>query len=131
MPLPPPKQKTAYGTYLYFAEHGVLETFIRDYRQILIKNCQKIRIEGGGEYWTCGHDHDPRNLYWKPWHHLERPCRKQGSDDFAVCDIPFEHLKRRMECECQALHDERELRKEALKRQLVVDFESGEVGLVD
>ena len=31
----------------------------------------------------------------------------------------------------QVLYDERELRKEALKRQFGVDFDSGEVGLVD
>jgi hypothetical protein len=31
----------------------------------------------------------------------------------------------------QVIYDERELRKEALRRQIGVDFESGEVGLVD
>ena len=40
-------------------------------------------------------------------------------------------LGRKLECECQVLYDERELRKEALKRQFGVDFDSGEVGLVD
>jgi hypothetical protein len=34
-------------------------------------------------------------------------------------------------CGCQVLFDERELRKEAPKRQFGVDFDSGEVGLVD
>ncbi|MGD9185746.1 MAG: hypothetical protein PVJ13_10505, partial [Desulfobacterales bacterium] len=42
MPLPPPKQRTAYGTYLYFAEPGVLETFMRNYRRILMEKSQKI-----------------------------------------------------------------------------------------
>jgi hypothetical protein len=46
-------------------------------------------------------------------------------------DILFEHLGRKLECECQILNNERELRKEALKRQFGVDFESGEIGLVD
>ena len=131
MPLPPPKNRTAYGTYLYFAEPGKLGTFIRDYRQVLMDNFQKMRIEGGGEYWTCGQEHDPRNWNWKPWQHLERLCRKQGLDDFAVRDIIVEHLGRKLECECQVLYHERELRKGALKRQFTVDFESGEVGLVD
>lgn len=36
-PLPPPKQRTAYGIYLYFAEPGVIETFMRVYRRILIQ----------------------------------------------------------------------------------------------
>jgi len=131
MPIPPPKNRTAYGTYLYFAEPGVLEAFMQDYRLILIQNIQKIRIEGSREYWSCGQEHDPRNWNWKPWQHLERLCREQGLDDFAVGDILVEHLGRKLECECQILYDERELRKEALKRQFGVDFESGEVGLVD
>jgi hypothetical protein len=41
MPLPPPKQRNAYGTYLYFAEPATLKTFMRDYRQILYDNFQK------------------------------------------------------------------------------------------
>jgi hypothetical protein len=131
MPLPPPKERTAHGTYLYFEESGVLETFLRDYLQILTTHFQKIIIEGGGEYWTCGQDHDPRNWNWKPWHHLERLCRKRGLDDIAVRDILEEHLGRKLECECQVLYDERELRKEALRRQFGVDFDSGEIGLVD
>ncbi len=131
MPMPPPKNRSAYGTYLYCAEPGVLETFMRDYRHILMDNFQKIRIEGGGEYWTCGQDHDPRNWNWKPWQNPEWLCRKRGLDDFAVRDILSEHLGRKLECECQVLFDERELRKEALRRQFGVDFDSGEVGLVD
>jgi hypothetical protein len=58
-------------------------------------------------------------------------CRKRGLDDFAVRDIFSEDLERKMECECQMLFDERELRKEALKRQFGVDFDSGEVALLD
>ena len=131
MPLPPPKQRTAYGTYLYFAEPGTLITFLRDYRRILLDNFQKIRIEGGGEYWICGQEHDPRNWNWKPWQHLERLCRDQGLDDFAAREILVEHLGRTLECECLVLYDEMELRKEALRRQFGVDFESGEIGLVD
>ena len=131
MPLPQPKNRTAHGTYLYFAEPGVLEIFMRDYRRILTENFQKVSIEGGGEYWSCGQDHDPRNWNWKPWQHLERLCRKQGLDDLSVRDILFEHLGRELDCECQVLFDERELRKDALKRQFGVDFDGGEVGLVD
>jgi hypothetical protein len=131
MPIPPPKNRSAYGTYLYFAEPGVLETFLRDYRQILITNFQKVEIEGGGEYWTCGQEHDPGNWNWKPWQHLERLCRDQGFDDFAARDILVEHLGRKLECECQILSNKRELQMDALKRQFGVDTGSGEMGLVD
>ena len=105
MPLPPPKNHTAYGTYLYFAGTDALKTFLRDYRQILTTDFQKIKIEGGMEYWTCGHEHDPRNWKWKPWQHLERLCRKRGFDDFAVREILEEHLARELECECLVLYD--------------------------
>ena len=131
IPLPPPKNRTAYGTYLFLAEPGVLDTFMRYYRQILMDNFQKIEIEGVGEYWTCGQDHDSRNWNWKPWQYLERLCRKRGLDDFAVRASYFKCRERNLECECQILYDERELRKEALKRQFGIDFESGDVGLVD
>jgi len=73
----------------------------------------------------------PEIWNWKPWQHLERLCRKQGLDDFAVRDILLEHLGRKLECECQVLYDEREFRKEALRRQFRVDFDSGEFGLMD
>jgi hypothetical protein len=39
--------------------------------------------------------------------HLERLCHKQGLYDFAVRDTLFEHLGRKLECECQVLYDER------------------------
>jgi hypothetical protein len=116
---------------LYFVVPNKLEIFLQDYRQILIYNFQTVRIQGTREYWTCGQNRDPRNWNWKPWQHLERQCRKMGLDDFAVRGILFEHLGRKLDCECQVLYDERELRKEALKRQFGVDFESGEVGLAD
>jgi hypothetical protein len=61
IPLPPPKNRTAYGTHQYFAEPGALETFLRDSRQILIQNFQNVRIQGTGEYWTCNQDRDPWN----------------------------------------------------------------------
>jgi hypothetical protein len=53
-------------------EPGMLETFMRDYRRVLMDNFQYDRIEDGGEYWTRGQEHDPRNWNWKPWQHLER-----------------------------------------------------------
>jgi len=96
-----------------------------------MKNFQKIRIEGGEEYWSCGKKHLPTNWNWKPWHFLERLCCKQGLDDLAIRDILVGHPGRNLECECQVIYDERGLRKETLKRQFGVDSDSGEVALVD
>ena len=95
MPLPTPKNRTAYGTYLHLTDPGTLENFLQEYRRILIQNFQKIRIEGSMEYWSCGQDHDPRNWNWKPWQHLERLCRKQGLDEFFVKNIFFKRMGRK------------------------------------
>ena len=46
-------------------------------------------------------------------------------------DMLEDHFDREIVCECQILNDEREIRKEALRRQFGVDFKNGEVGLVD
>jgi hypothetical protein len=62
------------------------------------------------EYWTCGQEYDPRNWNLKPWQNLGRLWREQDFDDFDVRDIIFERLERQLECECQVLYDERELR---------------------
>ena len=83
------------------------------------------------EYWTCSQNKDPMKWNWKPWQRLERLCQKRGLYDFAVREILEEHLGRNLKCECQVLYDERELRKETLRRQFGVYFESGEVVLVD
>jgi hypothetical protein len=79
MPLPPPKNRTPYGTYLLLIYTGAMVTFMRDYRRILTTHFQKIIIEGGGEYWSCGQEHDPKNRNWIPWQHLKRLFRKQVS----------------------------------------------------
>jgi hypothetical protein len=131
MQIPPPKHRSAYGTYLYLTEADLLEYFLQDYRQILTTQFQKVRIESGGEYRICGQHNDPRNCNWKPWQHFERLCRKRGLDDFAVRDIIVEHLGRNLECDCEVLFDEGNLPEESLKRQFVADFDSGEIGLLD
>ena len=43
--------RTAYGTYLYFAKPGSLETILLDYRQILMDNFHKMRIDPKNPKW--------------------------------------------------------------------------------
>ena len=62
------------------------------------------------------------------WKALGPPTGRRF-DEFVLMDIFFEHLGRNLDCECQVLYDERELRKEALRRQFGVDLDGGEVGL--
>ena len=109
MPLPPSKNRTAYGTYLCFVEPGTMEKFLQNSRRLLMDNFQQIRIKGDLEHRTCGQDLDPRYFNWKPCQHLERLCLKRGLDDFAARDILVEHLGRKLECVHQILYDERKL----------------------
>jgi hypothetical protein len=102
----PPEQRTAYGTFLYFVEAGAFENFMRDYQRILIDNFQKVRIKCRGKYYSCDQEHDPRNWNRKTWHHLDLLCRKQRLDHFALRDTLFEHLGRKLDCECQVLYDD-------------------------
>jgi len=53
MPLPPPKYRTAYGTYLYFAETGELETFIRDYNGYQWTIFKKYESKAAGNIGTA------------------------------------------------------------------------------
>ncbi len=56
---------------------------------------------------------------------------RNGLDDFGVRDALEKYLGRKIVCEYQILYDEREIRKRDLARVFGVDFESGDVGLVD
>jgi hypothetical protein len=126
-----PQMRTEYMTYLYLQNEDNLDKFLTEFRQLLKNKFQKITVAGGDSYYSCGQLHDRRNYNWKPWHHLERICEKWGLDDFGVRDALEEYLGRKIVCECQILQDEREIRKRDLMRQFGIDFESGDVGLVD
>ncbi|MCD4665768.1 MAG: hypothetical protein K8R68_10910 [Bacteroidales bacterium] len=54
---------------------------------------------------------------------------RNGLNDFGIRDFLEEYLDRKIVCECQILQNEREIRKNSLRRQFGVDFESGEWGL--
>lgn len=124
--------RTEHMTYLYLDNPSNLDKFLAEFRKLLKNKFQKITNTGGGNYYSCGQLHDRRNYNWQPWQHLERYCRKQGLDDFAVRGFLEDYLNcKPLLCECQILNDDREERKEALRRQFGIDFESGEVGLVD
>ncbi len=123
--------RTEYMSYLYFKNPSNLNKFLNDLRQILKKKFQKITVAGSDSYYSCGRDHKWPGWGWKPFQHLERYCLRNGLDDFGVRDALEEYLGRKIVCECQILQDEREIRKRDLARQFGIDFESGDVGLVD
>ena len=118
--------RTVYMTHLYLSEPKNLDKFLSEFRQILKNNFQKIIVAGEDRY-TCGQMHDRRNPNWKPFQYLEQYCLKHGLDDFEVRDFLEEHLQRRINCECDILYDQKELRKRDLMRQFGMDFEGVEL----
>ena len=108
-------------TNLYLSVPENLEKFLREFRQILKNNYQKITFEGEERY-SCGQEHTRLNPNWEPFQHLERYCLEQGLDDFEVRDFLEEYLNRRIICECDILIDRREERKRDLMKQFGLDF---------
>jgi hypothetical protein len=131
----PPKPKnrirTAWATYLYLDSPALRGQFIHDFRQLLKQKLIKHTDADGRERYRCPYEHDPRNPDWKPFRHFERFCIQQGLDDLATREYLESMWGRKIICECEFLIDPIEERKEALRRQFGVDFDSGEVGLVD
>ena len=116
-----PKIRSVHMTNLYLSVPENLEKFLREFRQILKNNYQKITFEGEERY-SCGQEHTRLNPNWEPFQHLERYCLEQGLDDFEVRDFLEEYLNRRIICECDILIDRREERKRDLMKQFGLDF---------
>ena len=117
-----PKMRTVHMTNLYLSVPKNLEKFLREFRQILKDNYQKITVEGEERY-NCGREHTRLNPNWNPFQHLERYCLEQGLDDFEVRDFLAEYLKRPILCECDILIDRRRERKRDLAKYFGMDFE--------
>jgi len=125
-----PRIRSVHMTNLYLSVPKNLKKFLREFRQILKDNFQKITVEGEERY-TCGQEHTKLNPDWVPFKHLERYCLEQGLDDFEVRDFLKEYLQREIICECDILIDRREYRKRDLERMYGLDFEAGYYDLVD
>jgi len=117
-----PRIRSVHMTNLYLSVPENLKKFLREFRQILKDNFQKITVEGEERY-TCGQEHTKLNPDWVPFKHLERYCLEQGLDDFEVRDFLKEFLGRPIICECHILYDPKEFRKRDLARQFGLDFE--------
>jgi len=72
--------------------------------------------------YTCGEPHDRQNPNWKPFRLLWDYCERTGYDFYAVRDIIFERLGRKLVCECEMLQDNEKRRRMELKRIFGVDF---------
>ena len=82
------------------------QKFMRGYLQLLRENLKQVtEIDTRGipsrSYYTCGQDHDRRNLDWKPFRLLTPYCRKQDLDDYEAREMIEDRIGRRLVCECE------------------------------
>lgn len=97
--------------------------------EYLKENLEKAEMKGdlrSCSYYTCGQAHDRRNPKWKPFKNLEAYCKKEGLNAAGIRDTIENSIWRRVECECEILNDEKEVKRRRLWVQFGMDF--GEPG---
>jgi hypothetical protein len=93
-------------TWVKLSSDADFQKFMRGYLQLLRKNLKLVtEIDTHGKpsrsYYTCGQDHDRRNLDWKPFRLLTQYCRKQDLDDYEARELIEDRIGRRLVCECE------------------------------
>jgi hypothetical protein len=98
--------------------------------EYLKQHLEKVEIMGdlrSCSYYTCGQDHDYTNPNWKPFKNLEAYCKKEGLYPPGIRDRIENAIGRRVDCECEILNDQKEVKRRRLWVQFGMDFgESGE-----
>jgi hypothetical protein len=97
--------------------------------QYLKQHLEKVELKGdlrSCSYYTCGQFHNKRNPNWKPFRHLEAYCKKAGLNWAGIREMIENRIGRRVECECQILNDDKEVKRKKLWVAFGMDFgESG------
>ena len=97
-------------------------------KPILSPDATYLELSSSGEsglyYYTCGEIHDRDNKNWEPFRNLWSYTDRKQLDFYVLKDLIEEHLGRELECECQILRDEKEIRRRELQKQFGVDFGS-------
>ena len=123
--------RTPDASWLDINKPGEFRRFSKGLFELLQKKFKQVEVKGNNySYYYCGQPHDPRNPDWKPFKFLWCYCEKTGYDFYVVKDLIEEHFGRPLECECQVLYDEKELRRKDLERMFGVDFGTREVDIV-
>ena len=109
-------------------QEPIFQNFMKEYLDLLQKNLTKIKVKGDSystsHYtYTCGQIHDRRNNpAWHPFKLLSRVCKKYDYDPLIARDIIEEKIYRRLECECQILGNQSQIRREDLIKNFGVDL---------
>jgi hypothetical protein len=93
-------------TWVKLSGDANFQEFMRGYLQLLRENLKQVTVmDQRGKprhcYYTCGQDHDRRNLEWKPFRLLTQYCRKHGLDDYEAKELIEDRIWRRLICECE------------------------------
>lgn len=116
-------------TWLDLNQPHIFGPFFAGYLELLRKKLSQVDvISTAGQkysYYSWGTEHFRGNPNWKPWRYLEKYCDRQKYDFFEACDMIFERIGRRLECECELQRNYDEIRRRELEA-FGVDF--GEPG---
>jgi len=98
---------------------------LADLLEFLKDNLEKVEIRGdlrSCSYYTCGQTHSIGNRNWKPFKNLEAYCKKEGLSWAGIRDMMENRMGRRVECECQILNDDKEVKRRRLWVMFGADF---------
>jgi len=119
--------RTADLTYLKLGQKEEFQKFFKGLIAFLQKKLKKVEIEGV-EHYYCGRPHERYSQNWKSFPNLWKYTDKKGLDFYAAKDLLDEFFFRELECECEILCGDKEIRRRELEKY-GVDF--GEPGRRD
>ena len=117
--------RTADGTYLHLNQTKNFQTFFSGLINYLQSKLQRVEVEEGKHYYTCGQTHENYNKNWKPFQHLWTYTDKKSLDFYAVKNMIDEFFFRELECECEILCGDKEIRRRELEKMGVYFGEPG------
>ena len=109
--------RTADGTYLVLGQQDEFQKIFKGLIGYLQKKLKKVEIDGVGHYYyTCGRPHERYSQNWKSFPNLWNYTDKKGLDFYAVKDLIDEFFHRELECECELLAGDKEIRRKDLEK---------------
>ena len=108
--------RTADATYLHLNQTKNFQTFFSGLINYLQSKLQRVEVEEGKHYCTCGQTHEMYNRHWEPFKFLWIYTENKGLDFYAVKDLLDEFFFRELKCECEILCGDKEIRRRELER---------------
>lgn len=103
--------RSAEWTYYKLGQQHEFQKFFRGLIGYLEKKLRKVQVEEGRHYYTCGQPHTRFRQSWESFPHLWDFTEKKGFDFYAVKDLVDDFFHRELECECEILCGDKEIRR--------------------